>query len=101
MPFIADPQNNLFDRTVTITGGNSTTPLTVSTQDATGFATIWAKVVQADGYILPIVESDLTGRTVTAGLENEMVEATAVVVEENFTVELSTTASMVDEGESY
>ena len=74
--------------------------LTVSTQDATGFATIWAKVVQADGYILPIVESDLTGRTVTAGLENEMVEATAVVVEENFTVELSTTASMVDEGES-
>ena len=100
LPFIADPQNNLFDRTVTITGGNSTTPLTVSTQDATGFATIWAKVVQADGYILPIVESDLTGRTVTAGLENEMVEATAVVVEENFTVELSTTASMVDEGES-
>ena len=92
--------SQLFDRKVTISGGSETTTLTVLTQDAAGFATVWASVVQADGYILPIVESDISSRTITGGHENEKVLASAIV-EDSLSVELSTEVDMVTEGNSF
>ena len=92
--------SQLFERKVTIPGGSEMTTLPVTTQNAAGFATVWASVVQADGYILPIVETDLSSRTITGGHENEKVLASAIV-EDSLTVELSTEVDVVTEGNSF
>ena len=61
--------------------------------------TITARVLQGNGYILPIVETDLSSRTVATDAQGKSIEA-SVVVEKTLLVSLAAVSATGIEGQS-
>ena len=62
--------------------------------------TVTATIEQGDGYILPIIETNLSLRTIASEVENLSTQAT-VIVEEAHAISVSTNNSTIDEGQSF
>ena len=92
---------NLDDRRIDLTNSNPTMDFDVVTLagDASDTSTtITARVLQGSGFVLPIVETDVSSRTVAADAQGKSVEA-SVVVEKTLTVALAAVKTTGIEGQ--
>ena len=85
---------------VSLTNANPSNMFEI-TGNLTGITgTVTATIEQGDGYLLPIIETNLNQRTIASEVEDLMVQAT-VIVEEVHAISVSTNNSTIDEGQSF
>ena len=95
-------ESQLDDRRIDLTNSNPTMDFDVVTLagDASDTSTtITARVIQGSGFVLPIVETDVSSRTVSADAQGKSVEA-SVVVEKTLAVSLAAVSATGIEGQS-
>ena len=90
--------SQIHTRTVTISGGSAMAPLTFATRDLNSISSLTAEVVQGNGYILPIVETDLGSRSITVGLVDEEVSASVAVQQPITRYTLEAVADTIERG---
>ena len=99
--FVAESQLKL--RTVRLTNSlpSNTFDVATLTENLYGdFGEVTARVMQGDGYVLPVIETDLGSRSFSLDAQNKEIEA-IVVIEKSLSVSISTAVDKVIEGQSF
>ena len=99
--FVADSQLKL--RTVRLTNSSPRATFEVATLIGNlngNFGEVAARVMQGDGYVLPVIETDFGSRSFSLDAQNKEIEA-IVLVEKTLSISISSAVDKVIEGQSF